>query len=169
MKIQKRSESFEIWRLVTSIYRIWHREVERRLINSGISIMEYRILRQLVEKGAQPMVKLAENNMITQGWVTSLIDRLEMKGYVERLRSNMDRRVVNISATETGANFYKNIMNLHEEFIEKTLEFMEPEDRASLCHLLKKVEDQLIHTHHFVDSIVRPEMGEKLSEENFDQ
>lgn len=163
MKTQNRADSFEIWRLVTSIYRIWYREAERRLINAGISIMEYRILRQLVEKGEQPMVKLAEKNMITQGWVTSLVDRLEMKGYVERLRGSVDRRIVNISTTEKGLHFYRNIMELHEEFIEKTLEFMSPEDRAELSSLLCKVEDQLLNTHHLIDPTQPPEMEEDVT------
>ena len=42
MKTESNNTSFEIWRLFTSIYRKWYREAEKRLINNGISIMEYR-------------------------------------------------------------------------------------------------------------------------------
>ena len=153
MKTNSNNSSFEIWRLVTSIYRKWYREAEKRLINNGLSIMEYRILKKLVEDGAQPMVKLAESNMITQGWVTSLVDRLEMKDYVERIRSNTDRRVVNIAATPKGIEFYRKIMELHEEFISKTMSFMEPSDMEALRVLLSKVEEQLLNIPQLVDEV----------------
>ena len=153
MKTESNNTSFEIWRLVTSIYRKWYREAEKRLINNGLSIMEYRILKQLVEVGAQPMVKLAESNMITQGWVTSLVDRLEMKDYVERIRSNTDRRVVNIAATKKGTEFYRKIMELHEEFISKTLNFMDSSDMETLRSLLKRVEEQLLYSPQILDEM----------------
>ncbi len=153
MNPENNNTSFEIWRLVTSIYRKWYREAEKRLINNGLSIMEYRILKRLVEDGAQPMVKLAESNMITQGWVTSLVDRLEMKDYVERIRSNTDRRVVNIAATPKGTEFYRKIMELHEEFISKTLNFMDSSDMETLRGLLKRVEEQLLNSPQILDEM----------------
>lgn len=151
MKTENNNASFEIWRLVTSIYRKWYREAEKRLINNGLSIMEYRILKQLVEVGSQPMVKLAESNMITQGWVTSLVDRLEMKDYVERIRSNTDRRVVNIASTKKGTEFYRKIMELHEEFISKTMSFMEHSDMEVLKGLLSRVEEHLLNSPQIMD------------------
>lgn len=160
MTENSREASFEIWRLVTSIYRMWYREAEKRLTNAGLSIMEYRILRQLTETGQQPMVNLAEKNMITQGWVTSLVDRLEMKGYAERVRSSTDRRIVNITYTPKGLEFYKGIMEMHEEFIARTLEFMEPAERDNLRSLLCKVEDQLLNTYHLLDTGINPEIKE---------
>lgn len=158
MDARNRETSFEVWRLMNSIHRIWYREAERKLANAGLSIMEYRILRQLSENGPQPMVKLADSNMITQGWVTSLVDRLESRMYVERVRSNMDRRVVNISATEKGREFYREIMELHEDFIASTLEFMPLPDKESLRTLLYRIEDQLLKTHNLDDHDLNPEI-----------
>ena len=151
MTTESNNTSFEIWRLITSIYRKWYREVEKRLTNNGLSIMEYRILKRLLENGPQPMVKLAESNMITQGWVTSLVDRLELKGYVERIRSNTDRRVVNIAATRKGTEFYRKIMELHEEFISRTLSFMDRSDMEVLKDLLGKIEEHLLNSTQLLD------------------
>lgn len=160
MDTQNRETSFEVWRLMNSIHRIWYREAERKLANAGLSIMEYRILRQLSEKGPQPMVKLADTNMITQGWVTSLIDRLETRMYVERVRSNLDRRVVNITATEKGRDFYREIMEVHEDFIASTLEFMPLSEKESLRNLLHVIEDQLLKTQKLEDHDVNPQITE---------
>ena len=155
MKTESNNTSFEIWRLVTSIYRKWYREVEKRLINNGLSIMEYRILKRLLENGSQPMVKLAESNMITQGWVTSLVDRLELKGYVERIRSSTDRRVVNIAVTRKGIEFYRKIMELHEEFISRTLSFMDHSDMEVLKGILGRIEEHLLKDPQLLDETSR--------------
>lgn len=160
MDNRDRDTSFEIWRLMNSIHRIWYREAERKLANAGLSIMEYRILRQLSEKGPQPMVKLADTNMITQGWVTSLVDRLESRSYVERLRSNLDRRVVNISATEKGREFYRNIMEVHEDFIASTLRFMPLPDKETIRALLYRIEEHLLSTQNVDEDDLKPEIRE---------
>lgn len=144
MTNDNKETSFEVWRLVTSIYRIWYRNAEKELAKEDVSVMEYRILRQLVESGPQPMVKLADQNLITQGWVTSLVDRLESRKYVERVRSSTDRRVVNIGPTDAGIKFYKNVVELHEDFVAKTLDFMDETNRAHLKALLNEVEEHLI-------------------------
>lgn len=143
MNSEGKEASFEIWRLVMGIYRNWYRNAEKELAKEDVSVMEYRILRQLSEIGPQPMVKLADENYITQGWVTSLVDRLESKKYVERIRSNIDRRVVNISATEEGIHFYKKIVDIHEEFIARTLEFMEEGTKSELKTILLQIENHL--------------------------
>lgn len=160
MDSRNKETSFEVWRLMNSIHRIWYREAERKLANAGLSIMEYRILRQLSENGPQPMVRLAETNMITQGWVTSLIDRLENRSYVERVRSNMDRRIVNISATDKGKDFYREIMEVHENFIASTLEFMPLQDKENLKTLLHKIEEQLLKTQKVDINDLKPQITE---------
>ncbi len=152
----QKETSFEIWRLVTSIYKIWHRQVEKKLMAEGMSIMEFRMLKSLNEKGPQPMVKLAEANMISQGWVTNLIDRLEEKGYAQRIRDQQDRRVIKISSTGEGSSFYKAIKEVHERFIMQTLKFMDEKECKGLIETLHKIEDQLITVFNEInDSAVR--------------
>lgn len=144
MNQESKDLSFEIWRLVMTIYRTWYRYAEKELAQEDVSVMEYRILRQLSDTGPQPMVKLAEENFITQGWVTSLVDRLESKKYVERIRSSVDRRVVNISATEEGVHFYHKIVKIHEDFVARTLETLDDPNKNQLKNLLLKVENILL-------------------------
>ena len=87
--------------------------------------------------------RLAEANMITQGWVTNIVDKLEEKGLVHRLRSQDDRRVINIVTTDRGSSFYKEIKDLHEKFIIDTLDFLSPEEMTNVKCILTRVEEQL--------------------------
>ncbi len=143
MNEERKQSSLELWRLINSINKIWSRQVEKRLSDNGLSIMEFRILRTLNNNGPQPMIKLAEANMITQGWVTNIVDKLEEKGLVHRLRSQDDRRVINILVTDRGRSFFKEIKELHENFIIETLDFLSPEDMDKVKCILARVEEQI--------------------------
>jgi DNA-binding MarR family transcriptional regulator len=46
--------------------------------------------------------------MVKSSTVTGIIDRLEQKGFVERLRNSPDRRVITIQLTEGGRELAKN-------------------------------------------------------------
>jgi len=133
----------EIWREISSISSKLRRESEKQLADRGVSIIEFRILRDLNERGDLPMVSLAKQNFVTQGWITSLVDRLEQKGLVRRIRSSLDRRVINISSTEKGSEFYETIKCIHEAFINESLKFLSEEDENALMYLLKKIDRNL--------------------------
>lgn len=143
MEEESRKTSLEIWTLITSINKIWSRQAEKRLADNGLSIMEFRILKTLNREGPQPMIKLAEANMITQGWVTNIVDKLEEKGLVHRVRSQSDRRIINIVTTEKGRQFYTYIKELHEGFIVNTMSFMSDQDKKDLKCVLERMEKQL--------------------------
>ncbi len=60
---------------------------------------------------------IARELMVTLGTVTTSLNKLEKKGYIERTRSNTDRRVVYLTLTKKGrlldrlhAKFHKNMV-----------------------------------------------------------
>ena len=61
------------------------------------------------------MTTIAKKMKITVGSLTTSMNSLVKKHYVERNRSEEDRRIVNITLTEKGIKAYKH----HEEFHEK--------------------------------------------------
>lgn len=56
----------------------------------------------LEEEGKVPMSRIAEKYMLTKAGLTSIIDRLEEKELVRRVRSESDRRVIYVELTEKG-------------------------------------------------------------------
>ncbi len=146
------NRGIEIWREISSIGSRLLRESEKQLADKGITVIEFRILRELNEKGDLPMVRLADLNFITQGWVTNLVDRLEQKGLVKRTRSSLDRRVINISSTEKGSEFYKTIKCVHEAFINQALKFLSEEEENELMVLLKKTDKNLASSFYVIST-----------------
>lgn len=65
---------------------------------AGVSRSDLRCL-NLLEFGPLPATTIAKQLNLATGSVTALIDRLEDKGLVSRLRESADRRIVKVQAT----------------------------------------------------------------------
>src|ERR1700741_3852331 len=66
----------------------------------GLTPSQYNILRILRGEGKPlPCLEIAQRTITVVPGITGLIDRLEQAGLVSRLRSEEDRRIVNVSIT----------------------------------------------------------------------
>ena len=132
-------DPIEIWRNISNNYRILHRDVEGSLSPTGLSLAELRILHMLEELGPSPMRKLTNDILITPGAMTGLIDGLEDKGFVERIRSKDDRRVITIKNTSKGETILKRAKSLHKQYVEKKLESLSKAEIFQFVRLLDKL------------------------------
>jgi DNA-binding MarR family transcriptional regulator len=78
------------------------REVEFRMASHGLTDAQWRPLWLLKNGLTGNAIELAREMHVDAGAVTRLLDRLEAKGLVDRLRSGQDRRVVHLRLTAAG-------------------------------------------------------------------
>ena len=78
------------------------REVEHRMAPYDLTGAQWKPLLLLRQGRAGTALELAREACIDAGAVTRLLDRLEAKGLIERMRSETDRRVVNLHLTPAG-------------------------------------------------------------------
>lgn len=103
----------------------------------GISPQQYNILRILNGAGQALKVQTIKDRMLERSPnATRLMDKLCAKGYIERLPSEHDRRVVKIAITHRGIKLLDSIpKNLNKDLL-KNLNEAEAEQ---LSHLLDKM------------------------------
>lgn len=70
---------------------------------AGLTTPQLMVLQSIDSLGTVAIARLAEAVSLSQATVTTIIDRLEQRGLVERRRSAADRRVVNACLTAAGA------------------------------------------------------------------
>jgi DNA-binding MarR family transcriptional regulator len=87
------------------------------------------------------MSTVAKQLSITVGTLTTAINNLVKKGYVHRVRSEADRRVVLISLTEKGERAYRHHEKFHQEMIEATLKGLNEEETEVLVRALTNLKD----------------------------
>src|SRR5215216_1718717 len=74
-----------------------------RMVKAGISMTHLHILWVLEHHGELPMSRLADLLDVSVSNATGLIDRMEERGLVDRVRVPDDRRVVIVRASAEGA------------------------------------------------------------------
>ena len=73
-----------------------------------ITAAQLNCLLALYENGPLPPSQIAKLMMVKSSTVTGVIDRLELKGLVTRLRNSPDRRIITIELTESGRGHAEN-------------------------------------------------------------
>ena len=82
-----------------------------------LSMTEIHTIEAVGIKDAKTMGEIAHDLRITVGTLSAAITKLIKKGYVERKRTEEDRRVVLVSLTSKGENVYREHQVFHEEMI----------------------------------------------------
>ena len=91
-------------------------------------------------EGARNMTSVAKTLGVTTGTLTIAVNSLVKKGYVERVRSEEDRRVVLISLSEKGRKAYLHHQRFHEQMIEAIVEELSAEEQVVLEKALVKLD-----------------------------
>ncbi len=90
-------------------------------------------------KDAKTMGEIAHDLRITVGTLSAAITKLIKKGYVERKRTEEDRRVVLVSLTSKGENVYREHQVFHKEMITSMLGNFSEEEEYILAIALEKL------------------------------
>ena len=93
----------------------------QRLVRLGISMAQLHIMYTVQRNGEMTMTRLADVLNVSLSSATGLIDRLEERGYIERDRVPIDRRVVVIRVTPAGEQMLDEADALSDELLRSVL------------------------------------------------
>jgi DNA-binding MarR family transcriptional regulator len=105
----------------------------------GLTGPQGAILRALVKWGSLSSASLSRTLYVTPSNITGIIDRLEKKGLVERVRKEEDRRVALITLTKEGTKISKKIPDPIETKLISELADMEPEHVRILALVMNQL------------------------------
>lgn len=111
----------------------------RNKVTSDISITEIHTLDAIGIGEASPMTTVASRLEVTVATLTSAVNKLVAKGYVERERSLSDRRQVLIRLTSKGRTAYRVHLHFHNLMIEEAIEGLTQEEENILASSLSHV------------------------------
>jgi DNA-binding MarR family transcriptional regulator len=99
----------------------------RKGAGGAFSLVHLQVLFTLDSEGPLPMSRLADAMDVSQASATGIVDRMEQRGLVERLRDDADRRVVRVALAAGGR---------------QTLGVMASERRDHLAQIIDQLTDQ---------------------------
>lgn len=114
-------------------------EVDRELAPHDLTHAQLMPLMKLWKGEATTVAEIARECALDNGATTRLLDRLETKGLVRRIRSSEDRRVVNLELTEEGLAVVKKVPALLCSVQNVHLRGFTVEEWETLRSLLRRV------------------------------
>jgi len=110
---------------------------------TGVTPSQFRVLQIIAEQGHATAKVISARMQVSQGTVTSLVDKLVREGYARREKSVQDRRQINILLTEAGGRILKEAPDpLQQRFVRK-FAAMEDWEQAMLVAGLERVATML--------------------------
>lgn len=106
-----------------------------------ISNNDMHIIEAIGIEEPKNMSSVAKSLSVTVGTLTIAINNLVKKGYVNRVRSEKDRRVVYISLSEKGVKAYEHHAAFHKEMIKATIEGLDADEVNVLVKSLTNLVD----------------------------
>jgi DNA-binding MarR family transcriptional regulator len=88
----------------------------------GFSVSEWRVMATLAGGDPVSIGRLAQVAVMKQPTVTRMLDRMALKGHVERLPHDSDRRITLVRITDAGERTVKQLMELAREHEYRVLE-----------------------------------------------
>ncbi len=121
-----------------------HTLCDRELSSLGMYRSQLRMLMHLWRQGGAASQKtLADELHITAAVVTVTLQKLAADGYVTRVQSNEDKRVVNISLTQAGEDMVFRAHGILDGVDKKMLSGLTEEEKNNLVSYYKRMFENL--------------------------
>lgn len=109
------------------------------LHSRNLTVSQFGVIEALYHLGPLLPGELAGKILKSSGNMTTVIDNLEKRGFVQRQRREDDRRKVDILLTDSGKALVEDMLPGHVEGIVDTFEVLSPDEQDQLQALCKKL------------------------------
>jgi len=113
--------------------------VEPRLAATGLTVTQFGVLEAILHKGPLGQRELSRKVLTSPGNMTDLVDKLEARGLVHRIRQKADRRAVRVELTEAGRALIKPLFADHAGDIAVAMGGLDENELRQLSALLRKL------------------------------
>ncbi|MGI6105723.1 MAG: MarR family winged helix-turn-helix transcriptional regulator [Raoultibacter sp.] len=121
-----------------AILRVEERSLDNKL-TEGLTITEVHTLVAIGLHEANPMNVIATRLGVTLATLTTAVNKLVRKGFIERERNSEDRRKVMVRLTKRGRQVYRVHDMFHKKMLNEALADLSDEEERVLSRALEKV------------------------------
>lgn len=117
--------------------------IEAQALKQGefndLSITEIHTIEVIGMYGSKTMSEIAAKLDITTGTLTTAVDKLIKKNYMERKRSETDRRMVYVNLTHRGKLAYRTHEKFHTDMVKQIVTGFSEKEEEILVNALNKL------------------------------
>jgi DNA-binding MarR family transcriptional regulator len=135
----------DVYKALNESLEVMFRQVNTAIYKHGrsilagrqVSALQFNALLTLKEFGSLTMGELSRYLFTACSTATDLADRLERAGFVERVRSHKDRRVVSVNLLPKGEEIVNSVITERQVFLGEVLKQYSDQERVNLQDVLE--------------------------------
>lgn len=141
MKNNSAKEQREALSLYTKLMRATNQVTARihtHLREDNLTVSQFAVLEALYHLGPLSQGELVKKILKSGANLTTVVDSLERKGLVDRVKSQKDRRRISVQLTEAGESLIARVFPRHAEITCRELKFLTTAEKKQLIAILRK-------------------------------
>jgi MarR family transcriptional regulator, organic hydroperoxide resistance regulator len=143
---RERSETISLW--ISAVARVHRQHAGALLHGIGLSAGQELLLMLLWDKEPRSQAELTREMAIEPPTTSKMLSRMEKAGVIARHRSDVDRRTVLVTLTETGRALEGPVNAAWRTLEDDTVGELTPEEQDTLLVLLGRVLESLAAAKH---------------------
>ena len=136
---EETDRALKLWVVLSRAYAAVAAHSQADIARHGLTAMEFGILEALHHKGPMLLGEVQKKILVTSGGVTYLVDRLAVKGLVERRRCESDRRAYYAALTPAGEELIREIFPRHARALRQALAGLDEAEKDEAIDLLRRL------------------------------
>ena len=133
------TSSVVIWEKLSKAYDKMRRVQSKQMYGQNLTAPQFGVMEVLNRLGPVPLKKVSEELMVTGANITCVVDNLEKEGFVKRVPSKEDRRVILAELTPPGKEKLDQIMPEYIENMSAVTSVLNDIEQKELAKLLDKI------------------------------
>ncbi|EQD79602.1 Bacterial regulatory protein, MarR, partial [mine drainage metagenome] len=106
---------------------------------ASLKLVEVKILSILKANGGMQINAIADELSVTGPWITGIVNSMESKGYVNKIRNKNDRRRMIVTMTQGGRKKLEQSIDIYRSAVSGLLDTLSNEDIEQFKCLLDKI------------------------------
>lgn len=139
MKVREQM-MYDMEALLRTVFKQIRDEINEILLEKEMSRNEFMILRLLSEQGPKKVTEFATILGVSASHITAVTDALVEKGWITRVRSKEDRRIIKIHLTDAGKEIIRYFEEKKTEYYFKRFSGYSDEELKTLIELFSKLD-----------------------------
>jgi len=141
MAVDKKQMALDLFEKLSKAYDKYKKVQAKQMFSENLTAPQFGVLEILYKTGPVPLKRLSEEMMVTGANITCVMDNLEKEGFVKRINSKEDRRVIIADLTPSGKAKIGSIMPKYSDNIASLTSVLNDREQKELSKLLNTFKD----------------------------
>lgn len=136
-------DSFQIAMLIKEVYSATTNIVSHSLKECGLTHQQVMIIKLIGHKKEITISELCEEMSLSKGTVSGIVQRLEMAGYVKKVKSEQDKRNTYVTFSDKGIEFAREFKSAINSGFDEVFDNLTPEESQEVQKALKLLSSKI--------------------------